>query len=172
MKRLPLVCMLCFLTMSCAAIQRTAIYNTEEYLPYMIPGKATITGQAFATTKGGEIRYAAGRTISLHPATTYATEYFHIQVVQGRPMSDPDQRFLSYEKETVSDAAGNFEFINLPEGKYYVVADFSWCVGKNPQYIILGALTEAKDGVVTKVIPRVVRSEIYRHEKDKRVSCY
>jgi len=138
----------------------------------MKPGKAIITGQVFATTKSGEIRYAAGRVISLHPATTYATEYFHIQIVQGNDLSSPDQRFVGFEKETVSDASGNFEFKNLPEGKYYVVADFSWCEGKRPQYAILGALVEAKDDEVTKVIPRVLRSEIHRHERNKEISCY
>jgi hypothetical protein len=171
MKRIALVFLLCLLLMSCTFIQRAAIYNIDDYLPYMKPGDATITGQAFATAQGGEIRYAAGRTISLHPATTYATEYFHIQVVQGNQLSAPDQRFLSHVKETVSDAAGYFEFKNLPEGKYYVVADFSWCEGKRPQYAILGTLAEAKDEGVTKVIPRVVRSEIYRHESNKKIFC-
>ena len=106
MKRFALVLMLCFLMMSCAAVQRTAVFNIDEYLPYTKPGKAVITGQAFATTKGGEIRFAAGRTISLHPATIYANEYFDMQVVQGHDLPDPDQRFLNFEKETTSDAAG------------------------------------------------------------------
>ena len=175
MKRLALLLMLCSLLMSCAGglarpIQRTAVFNNDEYLPYSKSGKAIITGQVFATTKGGEIRYAAGRKISLHPATTYATEYFNIQVVQGNYLSPPDPRFGNFVKETVSDATGNFEFKNLPAGKYYVVADFAWCAGRTPQYVIFGALVEAKDGEVTKVIPPVVRSPLTYYGGE--ISCY
>lgn len=174
MKRLAFVLMLCFLMVSCAGglarpIQRTAAFNNDEYLPYTKPGKSVITGQAFATTKSGEIRYAAGREISLHPATSYAAEYFNIQVVRGAYMSEPDPRFLQFEKKTISDATGNFEFKNLPAGKYYIVTDFSWCAGRTPQYVILGGLVEAKDGEMTKAIPPVVRSPIIY---EKRISCY
>jgi len=174
MKKIALILSFSLLIMSCAGglarpIQRTAVFNDDEYLPYSKPGKAVITGQAFANTRSGEIRYASGRNISLHPATSYATEYYNLQVVQGKWLSNPDQRFITFEKKTTSDATGNFEFKNLPAGKYYVVADFSWCAGRTPQYIILGALVEAKDDEVTKVIPLVVRSPVYYEE---RISCY
>jgi hypothetical protein len=176
MKRLAFVLTLCFFMMSCAGgranpVQRTAVFNNDEYLAYMKPGNAAITGQAFTTTRSGEIRYAAGREISLHPATSYATEYFDVQVVRGAFMSEPDPRFLQFEKKTISDATGNFGFKNLPVGKYYIIAEFSWCAGRSPQYVILGAITEARDGEMTKVILPVVRFPnplIY----EKRISCY
>jgi hypothetical protein len=103
MKRSAFILMRCFLIVSCAGglakpIQRTTVFSNDEYLPYTKPGKAVITGQAFATTKGGDVRYAAGREISLHPATSYATEYFDVQVVRGAFMSEPDPRFFKFEK--------------------------------------------------------------------------
>jgi hypothetical protein len=174
MKRLSLLLILCFMMVSCAGglarpIQRAVVFNDDEYLPYRKPGKAVITGQAFTTTRSGEIRYGAGRTVSLHPATTYAAEYFNVQVVRGAYMSEPDPRFLQFEKTTISDATGTFEFKNLPAGKYYVVTDFSWCAGRSPQYVILGTLIQAMAGETTRVIPPVVRSPIIY---EKRISCY
>ncbi len=174
MKKLYLVFLLCFFVMSCVGglarpYQRKATFNESEYLPFTKPGKAVITGQAFTTTRSGEVRYAAGRSVYLYPATTYGMEYFDIQVVQGLFMSAPDTRFLQFEKKTVSDATGNFEFKNLPVGKYYVVTNTSWCAGRNPQYVIFGAQVEAKDDEVTKAILPVVRVPIFYADS---ISCY
>jgi hypothetical protein len=166
MKRWSITVLLCLFMVSCAGglanpVKRQAAFDDNEYLPYTKPGKAVITGQAFSNTKGGEVRYAAGRTVYLHPATSYATEYFNIQVVLGSFMTNPDQRFLQFEKKTVSDATGNFEFKNLPAGKYYVVTEFGWCAGRNAQYIVLGALIEAKEGETIKIILPVVRNPLF-----------
>lgn len=154
--------LLCIFMASCVGglarpYQRKTVFVESDYLPYTKPGKATIIGQAFAVTRGGEIRYAAGKTVYLYPATSYADEYFEMQVVRGMAMSEADKRFIEFEKTTVSDATGMFEFKNLAPGKYYAVTEFGWCAGRNAQYIILGAKVEAKTEDVSKVILPEVR---------------
>ena len=51
--------------------------STEaEYMHYFTQGTATLTGQAFLTQRGGGVVKAAGRTVTLDPATSVGNEWW------------------------------------------------------------------------------------------------
>jgi hypothetical protein len=95
-------------------------------------GTGRIEGQAFTETRGGEVRHAAGDTVTLLVDTPYvrdAVKYlaFKRPPEEGRVTSNPDLRFLdTYKRQTIADAEGHFAFENLAPGKYILSAVISW----------------------------------------------
>jgi hypothetical protein len=86
------------LTVSCYSAPRTEMprlvpFNEDEYLPYAGDGDATITGQAFLKTRGGDVKYGAGNTIFMNPVTSYSTEWMDRAILGGggwhRPTQEP-----------------------------------------------------------------------------------
>ncbi len=114
---------------SCATekiYQRKTAFNPSDYEPYNKPGNATITGQAYATLRGGSARYAAGKTVTLVPATSYTAEWIG-QISQSKAAIAPaDERFLKYEKQCLADDLGRFTFTGLPAGRYYLACPRFW----------------------------------------------
>jgi len=148
-----------FLITGCAGslarpTQRQAQFILEEYMPYKNSGTATIKGQAFLRQRGGNVVTAAGATIYLNPATSYSREYFDLQVMRGVHLSEVDKRMLEYERTTIGDANGNFEFNSLPAGEYYIATTITWYVPG--QYIHeggnVGIKVGVKDGEIKKVV--------------------
>jgi hypothetical protein len=107
-------------------VQRNAVFIESEYEPYKGKGTASIAGQAFAKTRAGDVKYAAGNTIFLNPVTSYSTEFFNILVQQQQIPSPPDPRIYHYNRQTIADGNGNFEFKNLPPGEYYIHTIITW----------------------------------------------
>ena len=107
-------------------VQRKTVFIESEYEPYKGKGTASIVGQAFAKTRGGDVKYAAGNTIFLNPVTSYSTEFFNILVRQQQIPSPPDPRIYYYNSQTIADGNGNFEFKNLPPGEYYIHTIIMW----------------------------------------------
>jgi hypothetical protein len=48
----------------------------DEYAAFEQPGRGSIAGQAFLTTRGGDVKMGAGRTVTLDPATRYARAWY------------------------------------------------------------------------------------------------
>ena len=118
------------LAMGCAAATppqpRQAPFILGEYERYAKDrlGTAAITGQAFAVTKFGAVKYAAGKTIELAPVTTYSREWYQVGVVEEKPLTvsaHPEEQ--NYIRTTVSDAEGHFAFQQIPPGDYYVYTE-------------------------------------------------
>lgn len=105
---------------------RHTAFDASEYAGYGGSGNATITGQAFAKTKGGDVKYAAGNTIVLNPVTTYSTEWWDRWVVRGEALEDGDPRAKPYARTTNADGEGRFKFANVPPGSYYVMTSIHW----------------------------------------------
>jgi hypothetical protein len=127
-----------------------------EYLPYSMPGSNVLTGQAFMNQKGGGVVKAAGRTVTLDPATETTGRNWWSQA--GRKWStrytlplSPTGRKL--RRTTVADAEGRFKFEGLPSGSYYVRTEITWDV---PYHGIQGGLVgkqvTVEPGVSTDVI--------------------
>jgi hypothetical protein len=101
-------------------------------------GTRTITGQAFLKTLGGDVKTCAGNAVYLIPSSAYADE--RIQYIYGTGMNgynphmtflgkrlpDADPRYGGYNIQGICDASGNFEFSNIPEGNYYLLAAVLW----------------------------------------------
>jgi hypothetical protein len=127
-----------------------------EYQPYLGGGTGTVTGQAFLTQRGGGVVKAAGRGVTLDPATSVGNEWwgkagkFWVQ----RTLTPPSPGFTKARREVVADADGKFKFSGLAAGKYYVRTEVTWEIGgHNPtQGGLVGKLLEVREGQTTEVI--------------------
>lgn len=156
--------LLTFLTLalaSCATPQeRVAKYDPAEYARYAGSGTARISGQAFAKTVGGDVKYAAGNTVWLYPVTSMTTEWYNTAIKGGKPMKAGDERMMQHSRSTVADGSGNFEFSGLPAGEYYVVTQVSWGVATGMQFFpiestgtALTAKVHVSEGESKRIIP-------------------
>jgi hypothetical protein len=103
--------------------------SEAEYLPYQADGANVLSGQAFLTQRGGGVVKAAGRTITLDPATE--TTGYNWWWQAGRKWktryitpNSPMARKL--RRTTTADADGKFSFEGLPPGDYYVRTEITW----------------------------------------------
>lgn len=106
----------------------TTPFVEQEYRPYGRGGSATITGQAFLKTVGGDVKTCAGETVILLPATSYARELLRAGRAGFRDIANLDPRMKNYAHSTVCDAQGNFTFEGLAPLPWIVEADVNWSV--------------------------------------------
>jgi hypothetical protein len=107
-------------------VPRRAPFIPAEYEPYGRPGTATIVGQAFLKTRGGDVKYCAGEPVSLNPVTTYSREWWNVVVLGRREIEPGDPRAQGFHRTTIADAEGRFRFPALPAGEYYVACHVAW----------------------------------------------
>lgn len=130
--------------------------SESEYAPYLRNGTGSVIGQAFLTQSGGGVVKAAGRTVTLDPATTVGNEWWgkagKLWVYRALTPSSP--RFTNARRTTVADADGRFKFSELPAGKYYVRTEVTWEIGGYypTQGGLVGQLVEVRDGKVSEVV--------------------
>lgn len=127
-------------------------FPLEEYEALPKEGSGIVTGELFAVTRGGDVKYGAGVDVTLRPYTSY---------IENKPDYDSkiqeldhiDDRALEYDFKTKTDSYGKFEFTKVPPGKYQVYAFFFWLAGKEPQMIFFDKLIEVKNDETVKVQP-------------------
>lgn len=109
--------------------------SPADYAAFLRPGKGILDGQAFLTTRGGEVRLAAGRVVTLDPVTTLSRAWFRtVGSVAGRFEEAPaDTLFLRARRTATVDAQGKFRFADLAPGMYYVRTIVSWEVANEIQ---------------------------------------
>lgn len=90
------------------------------------PGTGAIQGQAFLSTRGGDVKVGAGREVQLLPASPYTQEMFTVTGLEDHDMQLADSRLERYERRTVADGSGHFRFIGLPSGRYYLLTNIVW----------------------------------------------
>jgi hypothetical protein len=126
-----------------------------EYAHYLGVGGAVLNGQAFLTQRGGGVVYAAGRTVTLDPATSVGAEWWSKAGTnyQWRDSMPDSPSFGKARRTTVADGTGRFRFADLPPGWYYVRTDVTWEAPYHGiQGGLVGQLVEVKDGRATEVI--------------------
>jgi hypothetical protein len=156
-----IVAISCAVLVGCAAPEPYTMKSKLDHTSmqtYLQEGKAKVTGQAFLKTRGGDVKYGAGTTVSLYPDVEYATEYnnipWFVNTVKGR-----DLEWSKYIKNTTSDGNGNFEFNGIPQGKYYLETSVTWEVpgryGSETQGgIIRNSITVPNEGVIKIILTR------------------
>lgn len=99
-----------------------------EYVRFLQPGTGSIVGQAFLVQQGGATVKAAGRTVTLDPATSIGNEWWAKAGKKWvlREYVPPSTAFGRARKSTVADADGRFKFTNLAPGKYYLRTEVTW----------------------------------------------
>lgn len=105
----------------------TATYQDAEFKPYGATGPATVKGQAFLKTVGGDVKTCAGNSVYLMPATVYNTEILE-HMSPTTPISNRDPRAHEFTKATVCDADGRFEFDSVAGRKWFVITTVFWGV--------------------------------------------
>lgn len=77
-----LVVLMTVVLSSCASIAAKPIprvlFQESEYLALPKTGTATIIGQAFLKTRGGDVKTAAGNEILLNPVTSYSLQWYEM----------------------------------------------------------------------------------------------
>jgi len=136
------------------------VADAAEYRAFLQGGAAELRGQAFLTTRGGEVRVAAGRVVTLDPATTYAREWFRRfgADVARFDAVPPDTTFIKARKTTTANAEGRFRFSGLAPGDYIVRTTVTWEVGSEMQGGVVAALVSVKEGQTEEVVLNQVYS--------------
>lgn len=138
----------------------------EEYVAFLQGGAGEIAGQAFLTTVGGDVKLAAGRLVTLDPATPVAREWFRRfgASVDGFAAPPPDSLVIRARRTTTANAEGRFRFTNLAPGSYIVRTVVSWMVP--------GTINPMQGGVVAKLVEvqgtapiEVVVNDVYTPDK-------
>lgn len=100
-------------------------FPQAEYSSVVVDGSESLSGQAFLTTVGGDVKVAAGQNVMLMPKTSYTDAIYNFQSV-GIAYNTPDSRYAKYTKMVQADAQGKFTFNDIAPGKYYVETMIMW----------------------------------------------
>ena len=102
--------------------------DPAEYAPFAQRGALELRGQAFVATGDGGAKVAAGRVVTLDPATRYAREWFRRFGTDAFSYDAPapDSEFRSARRTTIADARGRFRFGKLAPGVYLVRSAVTW----------------------------------------------
>lgn len=128
-------------------VQRPA-FPSAEYAALPTAGSATVTGQAFLKTRGGDVKTGAGNTIYLEPVTSYSTFAYSYKDYRGQ-LTPAAPQLEQYKRSAIADATGRFTFKNVPEGKYYLSGRVTWEVPNFSQY---GSYMSTQGGDIWKTI--------------------
>ena len=101
-------------------------FPEAEYLALPKTGTATVRGQAFLTTKGGDVKVAAGKRVLLNPVTSYSLEWYERSYVPRRRIEEADPKLEAYIRTQIADGNGRFVFKNVPTGEYFIITTITW----------------------------------------------
>lgn len=137
--------MLLLFSVNCLAENKAtkpiAPFDLQEYAAYQKDGQTKVDGQAFMRTRGGDVRFAAGSTVLLFPATTHGIEWaermralfdlWKLMIEYDVDMEKPvfpkmDARADGYTHTTIADGGGNFHFDAIAPGEYIVFTNVFW----------------------------------------------
>jgi len=96
-------------------------FPEAEYRSLATSGSGVIKGRIYIINASGEKIYGRNTRLYLNPVTSYSTQWYQESYLGGAKMSKVDNRLFNYLKFTTSDSNGNFEFLNVPSGSYYLI---------------------------------------------------
>jgi hypothetical protein len=121
-------------------IQINSPFDAEQARKQLEKGNSSITGEAFVKKIDGGIVTCAGSEVVLIPATDYAKErlsykygssgkqYRTIMDLMTNPQTfipDPIE-YSQYEKIAQCNSLGHFQFNNIKNGEYFIIATVAW----------------------------------------------
>jgi hypothetical protein len=108
-------------------VPRTVPFNEAEYRPYASKGTGSIMGELDVTSPNGGVETGARcEEAFLAPVTSYSTEWFQREIVNGEQLADQDPRAGAYHRQTLVKGTSHFHFENLPPGSYYLTCHMTW----------------------------------------------
>lgn len=123
--------------------------SDAELKNYSGTGPCSIRGQAFLKTRGGDVKYGAGEAVTLLPNISLLNEIVRINSTPGQYAvlpADVQGRWQQLRRQTQADGQGNFEFIGIPCGSWYVESQVTWEVVESAYS------TSTQGGTVSKVV--------------------
>lgn len=115
-----------------AVIKIQNVFNDKEVSWFKNKGTGNIKGTAKFKSRNGELLYGEQFSIELMPYSLYTEERLsniypnknsgYIYLEDGVPKFIPDPEAYHETIKTYCDKNGDFEFNNLPKGKYYIIA--------------------------------------------------
>lgn len=137
--------------------------SVAEYEPYLIGGSAVLEGSAVVPVRNGEVwtegmrrnagggeelKTAAGRMVTLDPATPSAIAWLRERGLKHERFADmpADTLFRLARRTTTAGEGGTFRFAGLAPGRYIVRAPITWEVPKS------GYHNETRGGVAAGVV--------------------
>lgn len=148
-------------------VNLTSSFNPQEVSWANASGTASVTGQAFFQTRGGQPRTCAGLEVALQPQSAYGDERLtaiygnsekgSVSALASRVQFIPDDpAYKQAQRKSVCDAQGNFSFTGLPAGTYNLTAAVIWTIpGQEfapPQGGLLMKRVVLKEGESARVI--------------------
>jgi hypothetical protein len=120
------------LALSACAVQKPYVITTKfdpaEVAWSTKPGTASIHGQAFMKTVGGDVKTCAGNEVDLIPFNSYVTEQqdavHHGLTWGGFSYLDPARKVAW--RTTRCNAQGDFVFSNIPAGHWLIETTATW----------------------------------------------
>jgi hypothetical protein len=102
--------------------------DAAEYDIYLGGGTRELRGQAFLTTRTGDVKLAAGRLVTLDPVTRYARRWFTRYGADPFRFDAPapDSLFTTARRTATTDAEGRFGFSDIPAGQYLLRSVVTW----------------------------------------------
>ena len=132
-----------------------APFEASAYDSYKKPGTGKITGQAFMNTRGGDVKTAAGRKVTLLPATAFMREVRTLKdrgIIPTTLTPDVAEVVNQNSRTTIADVQGGFEFTGLPAGEYMIESTITWQAGNFETGGLVSAYTKIKDGESVRVM--------------------
>src|SRR6266699_151080 len=114
--------------------------SLDEYEGGIRRGTASISGEAFSKTKGGDVKIAAGNIIHLDPVTSYSKQLFQelrkrglFEVSKEEDTVKVDPLMLQHRRNARANMVGRFKFSSVAAGDYFVSCyqSWSWYDGRN-----------------------------------------
>ena len=102
-------------------------FHSEYWHMGIETGNCNLEGQAFLKTKGGDVKTCAGEEVILMPYNAYTQELYNV-TKHGNfdTASNFDPSIKNYCKVTTCDDNGDFQFKNLPSGKWLLYTRVVW----------------------------------------------
>jgi hypothetical protein len=114
--------------------QITAPFSEADFKPWDGSGPATLQGQAFLKTVGGDVKTCAGEKVSLMPATAYNREIVNALRAGREHMANRSASGDKYVLDTQCDAQGHFAFANVQAREWFVWTSVTWGVPTGNSY--------------------------------------
>ena len=102
--------------------------DSAEYAGFRAEGQLELKGQAFLANRAGDVKLAAGRVVTLDPATPYARTWFRKYGAEATRFEEQpeDSQFRAARRTAIADAEGRFRFAGLTPGTYLVRTLVTW----------------------------------------------
>jgi hypothetical protein len=131
------------------------VFDAKLHESYAAEGTASVKGQAFLKTRGGNVKYGAGEEVLLIPKTPYFEAFVRSSLLGfKRTLDDQAGKVL---RTKTSNGQGEFMFEKLPAGEYIVMTQVYWEVPsgeggmRTTGGIVLGTVT-ISDGEAAEVV--------------------